>query len=147
VTNSCFALNFEFCKSSLQSVITDTNTLYQYGADFNNSVEALRKNGKNSEVLRYQLAEMMVPTVRNSAFGLATIGTFFDALDFTKFAKKNAENLYGYRMVDFYDDIAQAINYMESISPLITDASTRDDAKNVIRELRALKAKYKSCEK
>jgi len=127
--------------------VTDSNPLYQYGADFTNSVEALRRNGKNSEALRYQLTEMMVPTVRNSAFGLATIGTFFDALDFTKFAKKNAENLYGYRMIDFYDDIAQALIYMESISPLITDSSTRDDAKNVIRELRVLKVRYKFCEK
>ena len=56
----------------------------------------------------------------------------------------NATNLNCY---DFYDDISQALNYMESISPLITDASTRDDAKNVIRELRALKAKNKFCEK
>ena len=142
-----FAFNFDSCKTSLQDVLTETNQLQQYGSDLINSVEALKRTGRYSSAIEFQLAAIMVPMVRSSAFGLATIGAFYDSLDFSKFAKKNAQNLYTYRMNDFYLDVETTLKYIEEVAPLMTDASTREDAKKVARELRLLKAKYRYCEK
>ena len=83
----------------------------------------------------------------SSAFGLFTIGIFYDALDPSKFEKKNAQNLYTHRMNDFYTDVAVFLTYFEKVAPLIENASSREDLKKIGMELRKLKAKYRYCEK
>lgn len=144
---SSYAFDFDSCKSSLKDVLIDTNQLQHYGTDLKNSRESLINIGKYSAANQLTAAGLMVPIVRNSAIGLFTIGTFYDSLDLSKFAKKNAQNLYAYRMHDFYDDLEAALKYIESISPLVENASSRDDMKKISMELRKLKAQYRSCEK
>ena len=142
-----YAFDFNMCKSSLKDVLIETNQLQNYGADLINSREALERAGKYADANQLGLPAMMVPTVRGSAFGLFTIGVLYDALDPSKFARKNAQNLYAYQMNDFFSDVAEALTYIERIAPLIENASSREDLKKIAMELRKLKANYRYCEK
>ena len=142
-----FAFDFDSCKSSLQDVVNETNQLASFGTDLMNSRESLVSIGKYSEANQLAMPSLMVPIVRGSAFGLFTIGIFYDALDPSIFEKKNAQNLYTHRMNDFYTDVAVFLTYFEKVAPLIENASSREDLKKIGMELRKLKAKYRYCEK
>jgi len=141
-----FAFDFQLCKSSLQDILNDTNQLQGYGADLVSSRDALESTGKYSSANQLALPAIMVPIVRSSAFSLFTIGVFYDAMDFSKFAKKNAQDLYKNRMNDFHSDISLALTYMEKVAPVTENASAREDMKKIAMELRKLKAKFRHCD-
>lgn len=138
------AFDFEQCRQSVKTVITDTNQLQQYGEDLGNSVSTLVERNPR-EAGRYLLMSTLVPSVRDSGTSIFVMNTFYDAMDFKKFNKTNADNMFSNRLIDFYNTIELSLNYFSKDSAQISDSSTREDAKNITRELRVLQAKFRFC--
>jgi endonuclease III len=84
--------------------------------------------------------------IRKEAFSLATLTAFYDFLDSNLQKEDSVKSLLTKSIFDYFDNMKDTLNYAEKVAPLITDSSLRDDAKNIIKELRRLQSSYGACQ-
>jgi hypothetical protein len=140
------AINLDACRPLLRNLPTDTNSLWQYGADFSNSIDALNRERRGDQANRALLLGFSAMVIRKEAFSLATLTAFYDFLDSNLQKEDSVKSLLTKSIFDYFDNMKDTLNYAEKVAPLITDSSLRDDAKNIIRELRRLQSSYGACQ-
>lgn len=146
VTGYANAINLDACRPLLRNLPTDTNNLWQYGADFSNSIDALNRERRGDQANRALLLGFSAMVIRKEAFSLATLTAFYDFLDSNLQKEDSVKSLLSKSIFDYFDNMKDTLKYAEKVAPLITDSSLRDDAKNIIRELRRIQNMYGVCQ-
>lgn len=139
------AINLDSCRQLLLDLPTDTNSLWQYGADYSNSVDTLIATGRSNLANRALLFGFSSMVMRKEAFDLASLSVFFDLLNSNLQQEDSVKSLLEKSIFSYFDNMKDTLSYGEKIAPLIADASLRDDAKNIVRELRRLYGSYGAC--
>ena len=148
ITLNSYAFDFQNCYSLMQKdIIIDTNAIWSYGNDYSNSMDALRKQGKNIEATQAMSLGLMSQSIREKAFYIKTTILYYNLLD-SKFQKdEEIRTPLKERLIDYYEYINSVSKYGDNTTSFITNDSLREDAKNLTRTIRILKDKYKICER